>query len=90
MNVHLVKLVSTFGDNQKPLKDTVTHVSNHHVTNLLHSFIGDDLAVMEKYYKENLRLPSDPKLQQIAKDIDLEVKRVKLWCLNRHQVWSLL
>ena len=38
----LVKLVSAFGDNQKPRKDTVTNVSNHHVTNLLHSLMGDD------------------------------------------------
>ena len=50
----------------------------------------EQIAVMEKYYKENLRVPSDSKAQQIAEDIDLEVKRVKLWFLNRHQVWSLL
>merc|ERR1719295_747957 len=45
----------------------------------------EQMAVMEKYYKENLSVPSDSKAQQIAKDIDLEVKRVKLWFLNRHQ-----
>ena len=50
----------------------------------------EQIAVMEKYYKENLCVPSDPKVQQIAKDIDLEVKRVKLWFLDRHQVWSQL
>ena len=50
----------------------------------------EQIAVMEKYYKENLSVPSDSKAQQIAKDIDLEVKRVKLWFLDRHQVWSQL
>ena len=37
-----MKLVSAFGDNQKPRKDTVTNVSNQHVTSLLHSLMGDD------------------------------------------------
>ena len=49
----------------------------------------EQIAVMEKYYKENLCVPSDTKAQQIAEEIDLEVKRVKLWFLNQHQVWSL-
>ena len=38
----LVKLVAPLGDNQKPRKDSVTNVSTHHVTNLLHSLMVDD------------------------------------------------
>ena len=49
----------------------------------------EQVAVMEKYYKENVEVPSDKDIQQISKDIHLEFKSVKLWFLNRHQVWSM-
>ena len=51
---------------------------------------NEQVAVMEKYYNENRDVPTDQEIELIAEDIDLEVKRVKLWFLNRHQVWSLL
>ena len=46
---------------------------------------------LENYFKNNLppRIPSDQEILQIAEEIDLEFKKVKLWFSNKFQVWSL-
>ena len=78
-----LKMTATNWKMWQPLFDS--WVQDHSVSESI-----EQIAVMEKYFKENLCVPSDSKAQQIAEDINLEVKRVKLWFLNRHQVWSLL
>ena len=46
------------------------------------------VAVLENYWKNNLplRIPYDQKILQIAKEINLDVKKVKLWFLYKFQV----
>ena len=50
--------------------------------------VRQKVAVLENYWKNNLplRIPSDQKILQIAKKIDLDVKKVKLWFLYKFQV----
>ena len=48
------------------------------------------ISVLENYFKNNLppRTLSDQEILQIAEEIDLEFKKVKLWFSNKFQVWS--
>ena len=49
------------------------------------------VSVLENYFNNNLppRTLSDQEILQIAEEIDLEFKKVKLWFSNKFQVWSL-
>ena len=48
------------------------------------------VQALENYFKNNLppRIPSDQEILQIAEEIDLEFKKVKLWFSYKFQVWS--